>query len=81
MKEFNDDDVEQILMDTLEKNINEIYKKFKFPKKMIVTMHHKMVYDNSTICHICNEELDEDRVPITGICLVSLEVLLMKSAS
>ena len=32
VKEFNDDDVAQIFIDTLEKNIKEIYKKFKFPK-------------------------------------------------
>ena len=25
-------------------------------------MHDKIVYDNSTLCHICNEELGEDRV-------------------
>ena len=25
-------------------------------------MHDKLVYDNSTICHICNEELGEDKV-------------------
>ena len=25
-------------------------------------MHDKMAFDNSTLCHICNEELDEDRV-------------------
>ena len=24
--------------------------------------HDKLVYDNSTLCHICNEELGEDRV-------------------
>ena len=29
---------------------------------MIMTMHDKLVYDNSTLFHICNEELDEDRV-------------------
>ena len=46
----------------MEKNIKEIYKKFKFPKSMIITMHDKLVYDNSTLCHICNEELDKDRV-------------------
>ena len=62
VKEFNDDDVARIFMDTLEKNIKEIYEKFKFPIKMIMTMHDEMVYDNSTLCHICNEELDEDRV-------------------
>ena len=25
-------------------------------------MHDKMAYDNFTLCHICNEELGEDRV-------------------
>ena len=62
VKEFNDDDVAQIFIDTLEKNIKEIYKKFKFPKSMIMTMHGKLVYNNSTLCHICNEELGKDKV-------------------
>ena len=64
VKEFNDDDVAQIFIDTLEKNIKEIYKKFKFPKNMIMTMQDKMAYVNSTLCHICNEELGEDRVRV-----------------
>ena len=59
-KEFNDDDVTQIFIDTLEKNIKEIFKKFKFTKSMIMTTHDKLVYDNSTLCHICNEELGKD---------------------
>ena len=25
-------------------------------------MHNKLAYDNSTLCHICNEERGEDRV-------------------
>ena len=25
-------------------------------------MHDKLVYDNSTLCHTCNDELDKDRV-------------------
>ena len=62
VKKFNNDDVAQVFIDTLEKNIREIYKKFKFPKSMIMTMHDKMAYVNSTLCHICNEELGEDRV-------------------
>ena len=49
-------------MDTLDQNIREIYKKFKFPKSMIMTMHDKLVYDNFTLCHICNEELGKDKV-------------------
>ena len=58
VKEFNDDDVAQIFIDTFEKNIKEIYKNFSFPKSMIMTMHNKFVYDNYALCHICNEELD-----------------------
>ena len=52
VKEFNDDDAAQIFIDTLEKNIKEIYNKFKFPKSMIMTMHDKLIFDNSTLCHI-----------------------------
>ena len=62
VKENDDDDVAQIFIDTLEKNIKDIYKKFKFPKSMIMKMHDKLVYDNSPLCHICNKELDKDRV-------------------
>ena len=62
VKEFEDDDVAQIFNDTLEKNIKDIYKKFKFSKSMTMTMHDKLVYDNSTLCHICDEELGKDRV-------------------
>ena len=29
---------------------------------MIMTMHDKTAYDNSTLCHICNEVLGKDRV-------------------
>ena len=42
-------------------------------------MHDKLVYDNSTLCHIFNEELGKDRV--RDHCQVSLEVLLTKPAN
>ena len=29
---------------------------------MIITIHDILVYDNSALCHICNEELGEDSV-------------------
>ena len=61
VNEYDDDDVAQIFIDTLEKNIKEIYKKFRFRKGMIMTMHDKMTYDNFTLCHIWNEELGKDR--------------------
>ena len=27
-----------------------------------MTMHDKLIYNNFTICHICNEELGKDKV-------------------
>ena len=62
VKGNNDDDVAQIFIDTLEKNIKDIYTKFKFPNEMIMTIRDKIVYADSTLCHICNKELGEDRV-------------------
>ena len=52
VKEYDDDDVAQIFIDTLEKNIKDIYKKFKFPKRMTLTTHDKLVCDNSTLPHM-----------------------------
>ena len=62
VKQYDDDDVAHIFIDALEKNNKDMYKKFRFPKGMIMTMHDNMTYDNSTLCHICNEELGKDRV-------------------
>ena len=31
---------------------------------MIMTMLDVLVYDNSTLCHICNEELGKDRARV-----------------
>ena len=46
-----------------------------------MTMYDQFCYDNSNLCHICNEELGEDRVRDHVIRLVSSEVLLMNFAS
>ena len=29
---------------------------------MIMTIHHQLVYDNYTLCHICNDELSKYKV-------------------
>ena len=29
---------------------------------MIMTMQDKLIYNNFTLCHICNEELGEDKM-------------------
>ena len=60
--ENEDDDVAQIFIDTLIENIKDIYKRFKFPKRMIFGKKDKELYDSATVCHICEGELGADRV-------------------
>ena len=60
--ENEDDDVAQIFIDTLIENIKDIYKRFKFPKRMIFGKKDKELYDSATVCHICEGELGTDRV-------------------
>ena len=56
------DDVAKIFVDMLEQNIKSIYQRFKFVKKMEFGVREKKLYDSATTCHICEEELGEDRV-------------------
>ena len=57
-----DEDVSQIFVDSLEHSIKEIYSKFKTIKKVKMTKEDEINYKNSTKCHICEEELNGDRV-------------------
>ena len=81
VKKSNDDDVAQIFIDTHEKNIKDIYKKFKFPKSMIMTMHDKLVYGNPLFVTSATKNSVKIEFAITAICLVNSEVLLMKVAT
>ena len=60
--ESEDDDVAQIFVDRLEENIKQIYKQFKFSKKMIFTKADAKVYTDATTCHICGGEFSEGNV-------------------
>ena len=55
-----DDNVPQLFIKSLEEDIKEIYNRFKKPKKMVMTREDEINYEKATICHICEEELDEE---------------------
>ena len=59
--ESPDDNIPQLFIESLEKDIKEIYNRFKIPKKMVMTPEDEIDYINSTRCHICEGELDEDK--------------------
>jgi len=64
----DDEDVGQIFVDTLERNVKHIYKiqqekinQFKYIKKEDRKKYESAI-KSATTCHICEKELDEDRV-------------------
>ncbi|MCG8374780.1 MAG: DNA polymerase, partial [Balneolales bacterium] len=57
-----DEDIPQIFIKNLESDIKDIYNKFKFTKKVKMTLKDKIAYNNATHCHICEGELGEDKV-------------------
>ena len=59
--ESPDDNIPQLFIESLEKDIKEIYNKFKKPKKMVMTREDRMTYKKETHCHICEEEIDKDK--------------------
>ena len=61
-KRTEDEDVSQVFVDRLEKDIKCIYNEFKFSKKMILTEEDKNDFKKATHCHICERELGRDRV-------------------
>ena len=81
VKENDDDDVAQIFIDTLEKNIKDIYKKFKFPKSMIMTMHDKPLMITPFFVTSVTKNSVKIECVIIVISLVSLGALLTKSAT
>ena len=53
-----EEDVGQIFVETLKKEIKTLYKKFDRRKKMIFTEEDKKHYENSWACWICGEEIN-----------------------
>ncbi|CAG2215398.1 unnamed protein product [Mytilus edulis] len=55
------EDVGQIFVDRLTKDIREIYQQNDFKKPMTMTEEDKIAFAEATKCFICDQELGEDR--------------------
>ena len=51
------DNIPQLFIESLEKDIKEIYNRFKIPKEMVMTPEDKIDYEKATHCHICEGKL------------------------
>ena len=57
-----DDDVPQKFVESIEESVRMLYQKFKFPQKMIMSDLDLAHHSKSTICHICEKDLNGDSV-------------------
>ena len=64
----DEDDVAQIFMDYLEAEVEEIYHKFKFPKKMIFKEKDRQKFESSNRCWICEGEFTKDDKKVRDHC-------------
>ena len=60
IKERNEN-VGKIFVESLEKDIREIYVRFKFKKKMRITTEEQEDFQKATVCHICENPLQDDK--------------------
>ena len=58
--ESPNDNIPQLFIESLEKDIKEIYNRFKIPKKMVMIAEDKINYKKATICHICKGGISEE---------------------
>ena len=54
--------IPQLFIERLEEEIVDLYGKFKFAKKMVMSPKDRLVYQNAQECHICGGRLGNDRV-------------------
>jgi Rho termination factor, N-terminal domain len=60
--ENENDDVAHMFIDCLIEHVREIYHMFKSPEDMIFAENDEKLFEEATTCHICDEELGDDKV-------------------
>ena len=60
--EERDENVGEIFVENLESDIAEIYRKFKSKKNMRITRKEEGDFKKATVCHICENPLNNDKV-------------------
>ena len=56
------EDIGKIFVESLEKDIKEIYRRFRFKKNMRITKEEDNDFQKATDCHICENPLNNDKV-------------------
>ena len=54
------DDVAGKFVESIGEDVIDIYERTKFPKKIVMTDEDEKIYNDSKVCHICEEELEDD---------------------
>ena len=57
-----DENVGRIFVEKLERDIKNIYQKFKYKKDMRITREQERDFQEAMVCHICDSQLNGDKV-------------------
>ena len=57
-----DENVGRVFVNAIEKDIREIYQKFRFKKGMRISQEEERDFREATVCHICEKLLNGDKV-------------------
>ena len=56
------ENVGKIFVEYLERDIKEIYHKFRYKRNMRITRDQEQDFKRATVCHICEKSLNDDKV-------------------
>ena len=57
-----DESVGMAFVNSLEKDIREIYRKYKWKKNLVISQQEEGEFQFETVCHICEKPLKDDKV-------------------
>ena len=60
--ESSDEDISKKFIDLIEYQIKNVCRKFKLKKLIQITRKDEIAFENAEICHICDKNLDNDKV-------------------
>ena len=67
-KKSEDEDIGKIFVESLEKDVKEIYNKFKFPKRMIFGDEDKKDFKHAEKCYACGKEFKDAKEKVRDHC-------------
>ena len=67
-KKSEDEDISKIFIKSLEKDVREIFRKFKFPKRIVMRDVDEKDFEHAKKCYACRKEFKDENEKIRDHC-------------